>query len=116
MEILPGNAASGVSPFSSLVLNINVSTRGHRDYGDLNICFVIPIGDFEGAELVMVEPGLEIRAHQGDCIAFQSAKITHLNMHYKGKRASIVLHTDRDMGSWQKDRNGWANNITMKIY
>lgn len=114
-DILPGNSNSKVYPFTALVLNTNVSTNGHRDQGDFRVCMVIPIGDFEGGELVLVEPGFVFDLQQGDVIVFPSGEITHLNLHYKGTRASLVLHTDREFRSWATDRNGWESNATMLV-
>ncbi|KIJ12218.1 hypothetical protein PAXINDRAFT_83281 [Paxillus involutus ATCC 200175] len=115
-SILPGNACSPVEPFTSLVININVSTRGHRDVGDREFCLVIPIGTFTGGSMVMVETGLVVDLHQGDMVVFRSCDVTHLNLHYKGQRASLVMHTDKEMQAWLKNRNGWAHNITMCSY
>jgi len=50
----------------------------------------------------------------GDVIIFKSAKISHFNLHYIGKRASLVFHTDRAARSWAKDRNGWDHNFFMR--
>jgi hypothetical protein len=53
---------------------------------------------------------------QGDIAIFRSDDITHLNLHYQGKWASIVLHSDKEMRQWLRDRNGWADNETMRTY
>ncbi|KAH9917570.1 uncharacterized protein B0H18DRAFT_883715, partial [Fomitopsis serialis] len=58
--ILPGNNVSVVSPFVGLVVNLNVVTRAHRDSKDDGVCLVLPIGEFDGGELCLVEPGLII--------------------------------------------------------
>ena len=54
------------SPFTGYVLNINVATRAHRDPKDLKGCVVLVVGDFEGSELVLYEPGLVMELHNGD--------------------------------------------------
>ncbi|KAF8549577.1 hypothetical protein OG21DRAFT_1387229, partial [Imleria badia] len=69
---LPGNSRPPVAPFVSLVVNINVHTEGHRDRKDLVLCLVIPIGEFEGGELVMYEQGLVVELRSGDFIVFCS--------------------------------------------
>lgn len=109
--ILPGNNVSAVSPFAALVVNLNVVTRAHRDRQDDGVCLVLPIGEFEGGELCLVEAGLVIPLRNGDFAVFPSCKLTHFNLHYTGSRASIVLHTDKEMSKWTaEDRNGWASN------
>ncbi|KAG1884557.1 hypothetical protein F4604DRAFT_1574409, partial [Suillus subluteus] len=64
-RILLGNHHSPVLPFLSLVFNINVITKGHRDGKDKDFCLVLPIGVFVGGELVMMETGLMVEVLQG---------------------------------------------------
>lgn len=112
-DILPGKAACPAYPFGGFVINLNVCTRAHRDWKDMDLCVVIPIGDFTGGELCLLEPGLVLAVRPGDMVIFPSHKITHFNLHYIGKRASLVLHSDRDGAQWVKNRNGWASNHYM---
>ena len=42
----------------------------------------------------MVEPGLVLELRNGDAIIFSLGGISPFNLKYKGKRASIVMHTD----------------------
>ena len=111
-DSLPGNVHTIAYPFLSVVVNLNVATSSHRDHMDKELCVVLVIGDFEDGELCLYEPGLVIPIHSGDIIVFPSARITHFNIHYKGCRASIVLHTDREIDKWSHDqRNGWEDNV-----
>ncbi|KAG1837978.1 hypothetical protein DFJ58DRAFT_734075 [Suillus subalutaceus] len=87
-RILLGNRHSPVLPFLSLVFNINVVTKGHRDGKDKHVCLVLPIGVFVGRELVMMETDLVVEVLQGDFIV-----------------ASVVLHTDKAMDHWESERN-----------
>lgn len=93
------------------MINLNVATAAHRDNKDESVCLVLAIGDFVGGELVLYEPGLVIPLRHGDFVLFPSCELTHFNLHYKGRRASIVLHTDRAMVRWQTIRNGWSKNV-----
>lgn len=113
---LPGNAEPVARPFTAIVINVNACSKAHRDRQDLEICLVIPIGTFTGGALVLMETGLVLYLTQGDIAIFRSDDITHLNLHYQGKRASIVLHSDKEMRQWLRDRNGWADNETMRTY
>jgi len=63
------------------VFNLNAVTKGHWDSGDLDFCLVLPIGKFQGGQLVLKELGLVVELWQGDFIMFQSAKVTHFNTH-----------------------------------
>lgn len=60
-----------------------------------------------------MEPGVVLKMKMGDVILFKSAEISHFNLHYSGKIASLVFHTDRAARSWAKDRNGWQHNMYM---
>lgn len=113
-QILPGNEHSPVHPFAGYVVNINVATRIHRDLQDQDICVVlVGSNDCEGGQLVLEEPGLVLDMQSGDIVIFPSHQISHFNMHFKGKRASIVLHSDQKGKEWVHDRNGWQHNTFM---
>ena len=57
--------------------------------------------------MVFVEPGLVVQVQPWDVLGFPSADVTHLNLHFKGRRVSVVFHSDRDGTGWVTDRNGW---------
>lgn len=78
------------------------------------MCTVLVIGNHKGGELVLHEPGLVIEAKEGYLIIFPSGRISHFNLHYKGLRGSMVLHTDKALEAWVKNRNGWGGNIYMR--
>ncbi|KAH9828712.1 uncharacterized protein C8Q71DRAFT_687833, partial [Rhodofomes roseus] len=82
VRVLPGNNRPLASPFLGLVVNMNVTTAAHRDGKDDGICLVLAIGDFEGGELVLYEPGLIVPLWNGDFILFPSCDLTHFNLHY----------------------------------
>ncbi|KAF8176640.1 hypothetical protein K438DRAFT_1607254 [Mycena galopus ATCC 62051] len=109
---LPLNERSPAHPFAGFVINVGSATWGHRNAGDKLFCPVIPLGEFEGAELGLYEPGLLIRPRPWDVIIFPSCDITHFNTHVKGTRISIVLNTDKAGDHWVKGQNGWAGAST----
>ncbi|KAG2335730.1 hypothetical protein BDR05DRAFT_953861 [Suillus weaverae] len=115
-SVLPGNCMTPVAPFISLVININVSTKAHRDSFDRHLCLVIPIGHFEGGALCLLENGLVLELRPGDIALFRSSEVTHFNLDYWGTRASLVFQTDKEFASWVKDRNGWVDNATMHSF
>ena len=111
-SILPDGNTSPVHPFVGLVINLNAVTRAHRDSKDDTMCLVLALGDFEGGDLCLYEPGLVVPLRPGHFIIFPSARITHFNIHYSGCRASIVLHTDGEIDKWTHgQRNGWEDNV-----
>jgi hypothetical protein len=112
-EILPFSHHPITYPFPGFVLNCQVCTEGHTDTKDNLICVVIPFGDCEGGELVLYEAGLVFELKEGAIIIFPSFDITHFNLHFKGTRWSFVMHSDKEVESWNKDRNGWNNHIVV---
>jgi len=72
VEILPGKPDSPVTPFLSLIININVATLRHRDAKAKLLCLVLAVGHFTGGELVMKEQGLVLDLEHGDFAVFAS--------------------------------------------
>lgn len=107
LDILPYFERTAAAPFLGFVVNINVMTMSHRDGKDLEVCVVMPIGNFEGGELVLAELGLVIELKNGEVIIFPSTILTHFNMHCRGTRASFVLHTDASAMNFVENQNDW---------
>ncbi len=120
MDQLPANDYNAAYPFAGLVVNLNVSTRAHRDRNDKEICLVVVISDCSGGGLILVELGLILELDNGDGVFFRSSKITHCNEHFVGLRSSLVFHTDIASDTWTIGRhiddrppipnNGWSRN------
>ncbi len=83
---------------------------------DNDICVVISISDGVGGKLCLLELGLMVDLRCGDAIIFKYSEITHFNMHYKGRQASLVFHSDKIAERWVQDRNDWKHNIFMKTF
>jgi hypothetical protein len=111
VETLPLNEWTPIYPFSGIIVNVNIATRGHRDEGDEELCMVITVSDCEGGALVLHEAGIVVESSNGDCVGFPSVTQTHYNLDFTGLRASLVFHTDKDLQRWFKNMNGWIDNI-----
>jgi hypothetical protein len=110
IDITPLHDSSPVAPFRSFVLNLNCSTLFHKDQGDLEGCIVLVLLPHEGGELCFYEPRLVLEMKHGDFVVFRSQDYSHFNLHYKGFRASIVIHSDKTGVAYQQDGNGWEKN------
>ena len=109
VDQLPLHASSPCYPWGGFVLNINACTWAHRDDKDKDICLIFPLGKFTGGKLCLYEVGLSFDLQMGDVLVFPSSRITHFNTHMKGRRATVVLHSDGQGGdSWVKDSHGWS--------
>ena len=62
-----------------------------RDTGDEDICLVLVLSDCVGGELCLKVPGVVLKMIMGDVVSFKSGEISHFNLHYMGKRVSLVF-------------------------
>ncbi|QRV92046.1 DEAD-box ATP-dependent RNA helicase 42 [Ceratobasidium sp. AG-Ba] len=99
----------GSGPFCMTVLNLQLSTKGHRDTSDMvnSICLVLALGDFSGGQLCLFEPGLVLDLLHGTCAAIRSKRDTHFNLDFQGQRYSFVFTSDQVLRRWDKWRNHW---------
>lgn len=114
MEIsaLPNHDMSPADPFASFALNFNAMTSLHTDPGDSTWCLNVPLGPFTGGDFAMLEQGLVFPLTAADLFLFRSREDTHFNLPYVGRRASLVCHTDRSIGSgWNERLNGWGASV-----
>ena len=93
---------------------MKVCTEAHVDANDDTICVVIPFGAYKGGELVLHEAGLVLELQEGDILIFPSYLITHFNLHFTDVRGSVVMHSDKEVKSWNTNRNGWDNHMVVK--
>ena len=94
-----------------MVLNLSVSTFGHRDKKDKDLCMVIPFGKWEGGQLVLYELGLAFDLRHCDALIFRSNIITHFNLTYTGLRNAIILHSDKDIENWPKQKRFFGDLV-----
>lgn len=110
IECLPLCASPISRPCSGYVYNVHASLDAHRDGMDTVMCFVIPFGEWEGAELVIYELGLVFELSSGDLTAFRSDALTHFNKEIRGgTRGSFAIQTDSHLNRWKDGRNEWTS-------
>ncbi len=103
-------------PFTGFIVNFNITTKLHRDWNDLKFCLVLVASqDCVGGDLCFMEPGIRLGLKHGDMVLFRSKELSHFNLHFRGKRASIVFHSDSAGEDWVRDRNGWNKSIYMHV-
>ena len=78
---------------------MNVLTLIHLDWNDKDFCIVIPVSDCEGGDLALMELGIVLELNNRDMVIFHSGELS-LNLHYRGKRSSMVLHSDCSGDTW----------------
>jgi hypothetical protein len=65
------------------VINVNVTTRAHRDKGDpclRKLCLMPVISDRKGGSLHLNEPGVVLELKSRDIVLFKSDSSTHFNL------------------------------------
>ncbi|KAJ3090991.1 hypothetical protein HDU96_003179, partial [Phlyctochytrium bullatum] len=84
---------------STIAVNALCQTNPHVDPHDSveGMCIVLPIGEYTGGDLVLVNSGFRLRIPSGHPVAFRSRTITHFNTSFDGVRHSIVFFTDNDL-------------------
>ena len=87
-----------------MILNLSVPTLGHRDKLDKELCMVIPFGKWKGGQLVLYELGLAFNLRHCDAFVFRSNLITHFNLLFTGCRDSFILHSDKYIENWSKQK------------
>lgn len=97
-RVLPHQYAPIAGAFCGYVLNVNVVTRAHRDEHGTLLCLCFSLGDWVGGQLVIKELRLVFDNKPGEVIVFDSAYLTHFNMHYKGYCMSLVMQTKELLG------------------
>ena len=84
--------------FTTVAVTNGVSNVLHADKNDGGLTWVIPIGDWEGADLCIPQAGVRVAIRPGDAVAFQANSIAHFNSQVKwGKRLALTCFTDRNM-------------------
>lgn len=64
-----------------------------------------------GGDLCLYQPGLMLLLCSEDAVIFHSCEVTHFNLTYTGKQASLVLHSDREGLKWVDGKMCWARNL-----
>ena len=113
---MPADGIAPAYPFGGWVVNLNVSTLIHHDYQDLKLCLIVVASDCKGGDLCLEKPGVSLQLQNGDVVIFASSKLSHFNTHFKGKRASLVFHSDISAKAWVEKRNGWKHILSMNVW
>jgi predicted 2-oxoglutarate/Fe(II)-dependent dioxygenase YbiX len=74
-----------------LAINYNAKTPFHIDLNDNGLCTVVPVGDWEGGNLIIPHLGIKIKLVKGQVVMFRSNLLIHGNDNAKGIRFSIVF-------------------------
>ena len=80
----------------NVVINFRLENSGmpvHQDPKDFRheLCWIIPFGDYQGANLYFPDMNLNVEFLPGDLICFNSFNLQHGVRSFQGFRGSIVF-------------------------
>jgi hypothetical protein len=84
--------------FTTVAVTNGVSNILHADKNNGGLTWVIPLGDWEGADLCILQEGVQVAIKPGDAVVFQANFIAHFNSQVEwGNRLALKCFTDRNM-------------------
>lgn len=95
-------------PFLMRALLVNLMTYEHKDTGDWHygFAFLMPVGDFNGGDLVLRELGLQIEAPPGFLQMFRGRELRHSITKWTGRRFVCVNVTHEAVRRWARRSMG----------
>ncbi|ROV88738.1 hypothetical protein VMCG_10062 [Cytospora schulzeri] len=102
LESIPFGTRRSAEPFVMRALLVNLMTNEHKDTGDWRhgYAFLLPLGDFEGGDLVLRELGLQIQSPPGCCQMFRGRELRHSITKWTGRRFVCVNVTQEAVRKW----------------
>ena len=82
-------------------VNFNTICRYHIDRDDdkYGFCWLVPLGDWEGGDLIFPQLNVRIKLKPGNILAFRSNLLVHGNLSCSGVRHSLVFFTHNNLFS-----------------
>ncbi|RYP05202.1 hypothetical protein DL764_003982 [Monosporascus ibericus] len=108
LGFVPFETCRQEDPLVIRALLVNLITNGHRDLGDWQRGFaaLVPVGDFEGGDLVLRELGLQICSPPGCVQLIRGRELRHSIMRWKGRRFVVANATHGAVRRWALRRIG----------
>jgi hypothetical protein len=102
LESIPFGTRRSGEPFVMRALLVNFMTNEHKDTGDWRhgYAFLLPLGEFEGGDLVLRELGLQIQSPPGCCQMFRGRELRHSITKWTGRRFVCVNVTHEAVRKW----------------
>lgn len=102
LESIPFGTRRSGEPFVMRALLVNLMTNEHKDTGDWRhgYAFLLPLGDFEGGDLLLRELGLQIQSPPGCCQIFRGRELRHSITKWTGRRFVCVNVTHEAVRKW----------------
>lgn len=84
--------------FTTVSVTYGASNILHADKNDGGLTWVVPLGEWEGADLCIPQEQRKVEVRPGDIVAFQANFLGHFNSEIlSGNRLAITCFTDRNI-------------------
>jgi hypothetical protein len=80
-------------------VNFNTICGYHIDQNDDGFCWIVPLGEWEGGDLIFPQLKVRIKLKPGNILAFRSNLLLHGNLPCSGVRHSLVFFTHNNLFS-----------------
>jgi len=97
-------------------VNFNTICGYHIDRDDdkYGFCWLVPLGDWEGGDVIFPQLNIRVKLKPGNILAFRSNLLIHGNLPCFGVRHSLVFFTHNNLFSDTfvnvKNTNSFENN------
>ena len=81
-------------------MNGEEASEVHRDMKDYGLSCVVPFGDYDGGDLVLVQLGVKVELRPGDVFFFRSSIVAHQVEEVIGVRGALTLFTHANTFAW----------------
>jgi predicted 2-oxoglutarate/Fe(II)-dependent dioxygenase YbiX len=78
-----------------LAVNYNITTKFHIDLSDEGMCVIVPVGEWEGGELIIPQLGIKINLVKGQVVMMRSSLLVHGNYIARGFRIGLVFFSHK---------------------
>jgi hypothetical protein len=80
-------------------INFNTISGYHIDRDDdkYGFCWLVPLGEWEGGDLIFPQLNVRIKLKPGNILAFRSNLLVHGNLPCSGVRHSLVFFTHNNL-------------------
>lgn len=99
--------------FTTVAVTNGVGDIAHTDRNDAGVTWLLPLGEFEGADTCFTQLTTRIPLKEGDALAFQANFLAHkASPLLRGDRLALTCFTDKNiMRDSQKLMKRWKKSI-----
>lgn len=111
IKVIPFETRRTDEPFVLRAALVNLMTNEHKDRSDWRNGFagLVPVGDFQGGDMILRELGLRIQSRPGCVQLLRGRELRHSITRWTGRRFVVVNATHQAVRSWAQRR--WGQTV-----